>query len=203
MGFAPEFPIEHARFAVQTGYAESKWDGERFVQIASERHYFNANVIRVGLLIGSLSGSWDTSQWVPALFNLANMLDACPTVTMCRSPDCLVHLVHPLLAAMLDVRLVPYPEWFARLKATAEFTSYAGGAYAALKLLDFFQLGLKPATRAGVERMGLLPKVAFLKGIHASRTLMNESSSLGAADADKWVQRWREFEFIPRMNSMA
>ncbi|KAJ7730966.1 putative polyketide synthase [Mycena maculata] len=64
---APESPIEDAKIAVRTGYGESKWVGERLVQIASQRGYLNANVIRVGQLTGSVNGSWSTTHWFPAL----------------------------------------------------------------------------------------------------------------------------------------
>jgi hypothetical protein len=98
------------------------------------------------------------------------------------------------LAALLGVPLVPYKEWFARLKATAEFASEA--SLSALKLLDFFQHGLKPA--ANKESMGLLPKVASQKGVRTSQTLVNgHVQSLGTAEAELWIWYWREIGFIP------
>ncbi|KAJ6466074.1 putative polyketide synthase, partial [Mycena vitilis] len=46
--------------------------------IPAERHYLNANVIRVGQLTGSVNGSWDTSQWVPALVQTGVSLGCLP-----------------------------------------------------------------------------------------------------------------------------
>ncbi|KAJ7347562.1 hypothetical protein DFH08DRAFT_699265, partial [Mycena albidolilacea] len=210
--------------ALQSGYGESKWVAERVVQMASKQHYLNANTIRVGLLTGSASGSWDTSHWVPALVQsgvhvgclpdgndviswLPTSLAAAVIVDMQSTMNETPYLVHPRpatwravmepSASMLDIPLVPYVKWFARLKATAEFTPRAaGGAGAmALKLIDLFQLGVKPA--ANRESMGLLPRVASYKGIQASPTLLNEKlPSLDSADVEKWIQYWREDGFL-------
>jgi hypothetical protein len=120
-----------------------------------------------------------------------------------------LHLVHPRsttwnaviepLASNLGVPLVPYAEWFARLKNAAETAprQHRTQNMAALKLLDFFRLGLKPA--ANTESMGLLPKVVADKGIHVSETLMREDlSPLGSADVKKWLSYWRGVGFLPQ-----
>jgi thioester reductase-like protein len=236
--FAPEAPIQDARTAVQTGYSESKWVAERFVQLSSEKRYLNANVIRVGLLTGSSSGFWDTAHWVPALVQSGAYIGCIPDgEAVSTSPpfsgltvifskvvswipindaaaaivdmrECMnetLHMVHPRpttwravmdpLAALLGVPLVPYKEWFARLKATAEFASDAPEAIpAALKLLDFFQHGLKPVSNR--ESMGLLPKVVSQKGARAWRRPYVQP--LGAAEAKLWIRYWHQVGFIPR-----
>jgi hypothetical protein len=123
-----------------------------------------------------------------------------------------LHLIHPRpttwntimepLASLLEVPLVPYAEWFARLKSTAEFAhqepgvKMEGGGATALKLLDYFQFGLKPAPNA--ESMGLLPRAASQKGFHASKTLMDEGASpIDSTDVEKWVKYWRGVGFLP------
>ncbi|KAF8205835.1 acyl transferase domain-containing protein [Mycena galopus ATCC 62051] len=224
--FAPEAPIEDARIAVHSGYGESKWVAERLIQMASERHYLNTNVIRVGLLTGAPSGSWDISQWVPVLVQSGAHIGCLPDgddeiswiptsdaaaaiVDMRSTMNETLHVVHPRpttwravmkpLAACLAVPLVPYPEWFMRLKAAAEFGTPSGTDLMALKLIDLFQLGL---TRVGNrESMGMLPKVLGYKGLQASQTLANANlPQLGAADAEKWVQYWRDVAFLRTMS---
>jgi hypothetical protein len=122
-----------------------------------------------------------------------------------------LHLIHPCpttwravmdpLAELLGVPLVPYKEWFARLKATAEFAADAPEAIpAALKLLDFFQHGLKPAVNR--ECMGFVPKVASHKGARASRRLQNgHVQPLGAREAKVWIGYWRQVGFIPAVTA--
>ncbi|KAJ7877965.1 acyl transferase domain-containing protein [Mycena olivaceomarginata] len=174
----PERPITDAKVAVQTGYLESKWVAERLVQIAAERGDLNVNVIRVGLLTGGINGSWDTSHWFPALVQSGVLIgclpDGCDRISWIPINDaaaaivdmhtCInetLHLVHPRsttwnaviepLASNLGVPLVPYAEWFARLKNAAETAprQHRTQNMAALKLLDFFRLGLKPAANTG------------------------------------------------------
>ncbi|KAJ7638204.1 putative polyketide synthase [Roridomyces roridus] len=186
--------------------------------IAAEKQYLNANVIRVGQLTGSASGSWDTSQWVSALaqsgahvgclpegndtVSWIPIVTAAAAVVDMRHPtamDDTYHLVHPKpttwnaimepMASMLDVPLVPYREWYARLKA-------ADGDITALRLLDYFHLGLK--THMNRESMGLLPKVVSSKGSRASETLINTTRSLGADDVRSWVEYWRGIGYLPR-----
>ncbi|KAJ7174132.1 acyl transferase domain-containing protein [Mycena crocata] len=222
---APEAPIADAAVAIRTGYVESKWVGERLVQMTSETRYLNANVIRVGLLTGSDTGAWDVSQWVPAIVEsgihigclpdgngiiswIPTSIAAAAIVDMQGSMNETLHLVHPKpttwkaimdpVASMLNVPLVPYAEWFARLKSTADFAHRQGespGA-TALKLLDYFQFGLKPALNA--ESMGLLPTVVSHKGIHASKTLMDDRVlPFDSTDIEKCVRYWRGVGFLP------
>ncbi|KAF8146659.1 male sterility protein-domain-containing protein [Mycena galopus ATCC 62051] len=225
---APETPFEDPRTAVQNGYTESKWVCERLVQIASQRRYLNANVIRVGQLTGSAAGTWETTQWFPALAQSGPHIGCLPDGNIRRSTEeeqeiswipindaaaAIVdmrstmnetfHLVHPRpttwravmepLASMLNVPLVPYAEWFARLKSTAGFTLHGpemrgtSGSLAALKLLDFFQEARS------------LPRADSHRAIQASKTLRSEHLvPLGSADVEKWVKYWRDVDFLPQ-----
>ncbi|KAJ7278022.1 putative polyketide synthase [Mycena rebaudengoi] len=223
--FAPESPIEDAKIAVQVGYTESKWVAERLVQIAVKRRQLNANVIRVGQLTGGDSGSWDTTQWIPALVQSGVYVGCLPDgddavswipigvaaaaiLDMQNSMNDTFHIIHPRpttwrrvmepLASALDVPLVPYAEWFARLKSTADFALQVSGvdakSPAALKLLDFFQMGLKP--RVNWESVGLLPKVASQKGMRASETLRNVPP-LSLEDIESW-NCWNDIHFNNR-----
>ncbi|KAJ6569386.1 hypothetical protein B0H19DRAFT_939587, partial [Mycena capillaripes] len=216
-------PILDSKIATISGYAESKWVGERLVQLASERQYLNTNVIRVGLLTGSTNGSWDTSHWVPALVQSGVHIGCLPDgddvrtfyssdaaaaiVDMQSSMNETLHLVHPRpttwkavmepLASLIGVPLVPYAEWFARLKSTAEFTTRTSKGASALKLLSYFQLGLKPAPNR--ESMGLLPKAVSDKGLRASKALMDkELLPLNSTDVEKWVRYWGGVGLLPQ-----
>ncbi|KAJ7192838.1 acyl transferase domain-containing protein, partial [Mycena pura] len=220
---APESIITDARVAVASGYTESKWVGERLVQLASQKRYVNANVVRVGQLSGSAAGAWETWQWVPALAQSGQFLGCLPdgddtvswipidtaaaaVVDMLGTMNETLHLVHPQpttwravmqpLATALGVPLVPYAEWFARLKATADFAGHGARSLEALKMLDFFQQGLRPIPVR--ESMGLAPKVAMYKGTRASQTLQGDDAQvpLGAEDVEKWVHYWREIGFL-------
>ncbi|KAF7358095.1 putative polyketide synthase [Mycena venus] len=221
----PEEPISDAKIAAQTGYLESKWVAERLVHVAVERRYLNANIIRVGLLTGGTNGSWDTSHWFPALAQTGVHIGCLPDgndqiswiptnyaaaaiVDMRTCMNKTLHLVHPRptiwkavlepLASSIGVPLVPYAEWFARLKHAAENSPHRTRLHdslAALRLLDFFRLGLKPA--GNTESMGLLPRVMAEKGIHASKTLMDENlPPLGSTDVAKWMSYWRGVRFL-------
>ncbi|KAJ7661571.1 acyl transferase domain-containing protein [Mycena polygramma] len=225
---APELPVFDPKIAAISGYVESKWVGERLVQIASERRYLNTNVIRVGQLTGSGNGSWDISHWVPALVQSGVHIGCLPDgtdtiswipissaaaaiVDMQTTMNETLHIVHPRpttwktvmqpLASLIGVPLVPYVEWFARLRSTAEFT-IPGKAKAAiaLRLLDYFQLGLQP-TAPNRESMGLLPKVVSDKGVVASDALKDEQLlPLSSTDVEKWVRYWRGVGLLPHGN---
>ena len=65
--YAPEEPILDASVPGVSGYLQSKWVAERYVQSASERRLLDTNVIRVGLLSGAHDGGWDSGQWFPGL----------------------------------------------------------------------------------------------------------------------------------------
>ncbi|KAL6304755.1 hypothetical protein BKA93DRAFT_261672 [Sparassis latifolia] len=149
---APEAPILDAEVAAQTGYLESKWVGERLVQIAAEKMSLRTNVIRIGLLTGSDNGAWDTAHWLPALVQsgphvgclpdgndfiswLSMDLAAAAIVDMRDTMGETLHLVHPRpvtwdtimkpIASVLAVPLVPYREWFARLQSSVLDTASA------------------------------------------------------------------------------
>ncbi|KDR73164.1 hypothetical protein GALMADRAFT_158296 [Galerina marginata CBS 339.88] len=225
---APESPVLDPQVSVQTGYIESKWVAERLFQLASENHGLRTNVIRVGLLSGGPNGCWDPSQWFPAIAQSATYLGCLPEgdnliswlpvdlaaaaiVDMRGTENETLHLVHPkpvqwndimqVLATTLNVPLVPYVEWIARLESSAHDADETGpGAEnrrAALKLTHFYRIGLN-ASSHNTESMGLLPKVATDKGVKASPTLQDETvQPLNEHDVEKWVAYWREIGFLP------
>ncbi|KAJ7628955.1 acyl transferase domain-containing protein [Roridomyces roridus] len=207
---ALELPRQDPKDIMPVGYLQSKWVGERLVQIASERRWLNANVIRVGQLTGSASGTWETTQWFPALVQSGAYLGCLPDgneeiswlsvndaaaaivdMSNLASMNSTFHLVHPRpttwralmdhMVSLLGGTLVPYEEWLGRLK-------HASGGLAALRLLDFFQSGL-PHVRVDSKR-----------AVQASETLGSEHlMQLGRADVESWVKYWKESGFLPRM----
>ncbi|KZT12695.1 uncharacterized protein LAESUDRAFT_668561 [Laetiporus sulphureus 93-53] len=228
--FAPEEPIVEARASIQTGYIESKWVTERLVQIAGERFNLRTNIIRVGLLSGSINGAWDTSHWVPALVQSAAYLGCLPeghssvswipvNLAAAAIADLrdiskeTLHVIHPRpatwmqlmehLSTALDVPLVPYEEWFARLESisadsdSSETDGWGGDAKSALRLLDFFRQAIIKASDGDMESMGLLPLVAADKGMRVSPSLMDRSvKQLGYDDVQNWVGYWRRTGFL-------
>ncbi|PPQ73012.1 hypothetical protein CVT24_001401 [Panaeolus cyanescens] len=130
--YAPEEPVLDPKVSIQTGYIESKWVAERLFQLAAEKGGLKTNVIRVGLLTGSSNGSWDASQWFPAIAQSATYLGCLPEgndliswipvdvassaivdmrqATSPTGPETL-HLVHPSPARWKDI-MEPLAEIF-------------------------------------------------------------------------------------------
>ncbi|EED82934.1 predicted protein [Postia placenta Mad-698-R] len=206
--------------AVQSGYTESKWIAERLVQTAAQSLSLNASVIRVGLLSGSVNGSWDTNHWFPALVQSAEYLGCLPEgheivswipvdlaaatiVDMCDIAADTLHLVHPQpvgwnaimepLASKLNVPLVPYVEWLARLESLAEdgdvHATHAGKTdKAALRLLYVYRKAFATPERLE-ESMGLMPRVAMDKA-------EGSTQQLGPEDVERWLSYWRVTGFM-------
>ncbi|EGN93606.1 hypothetical protein SERLA73DRAFT_97544 [Serpula lacrymans var. lacrymans S7.3] len=229
----PEIPMIDPCIDLQTNYIKSKWVAERLFQIAGEKSLLRTNVIRVGLLSGGLNGFWDTSHWLPALVQSSSYVGCLPEgdemiswipinlaaaaiVDMRSVANETLHVIHPQpvkwatvlepLASLLDVPLVPFAEWHARLEhlhgadsqSNPSKSSSNDNMSSALKLTDFYRMGLNGGPQSSTESMGLLPKVASKKGFHASAALMdNRLVPLGPNDAQMWVKYWREVGFLP------
>ncbi|KAF4610126.1 hypothetical protein D9613_010407 [Agrocybe pediades] len=226
-GFSPEEPVMEPSVSIQTGYIESKWVAERLVEMAAEVYGISTNVLRVGLLTGGSSGYWDPSQWFPAIAQSASYLGCLPrgddTISwipvhlaasaitdMRRTDDRVLHIVHPKpvqwstimksLSETLNVPLVPYMEWFARLESSAndedESASASENSRAALRMTHFYRLGLNASK--STESMGLLAKVRSEKGVRASPSLRSDSVlPLSAQDVNDWVANWKKIGFLP------
>lgn len=147
-------------------------------------------------------------SWLPV--NLA----ASAIIEMRDTVQETLHVIHPRpvswstvmkpIASILGVPLVPYAEWFARLQHSGRdinspvaLDEHPHGSISALKLVDFYRLGLKtPSQRPNTESMGLLPKVAFKKGVLASASL-RDAHQLGVGEVEKWIRYWRTIGFLP------
>lgn len=49
------------------GYSESKWVGERLLQLASDSNMIHGTVVRIGQLTGGVNGAWNTAEWFPSV----------------------------------------------------------------------------------------------------------------------------------------
>ena len=73
---ALEAPIVDPVGAVPaTGYAESKWLGERIINASG---LTNATVVRIGQLSSGENGYWNEKEWFPALVKSAHLVGCLP-----------------------------------------------------------------------------------------------------------------------------
>jgi thioester reductase-like protein len=71
----PESPDIDPHFAVGSGYSESKWVGERILELAGG----STTVVRIGQLCGGKrSGAWNEKEWVPTMVRLGQKLTCLP-----------------------------------------------------------------------------------------------------------------------------
>ncbi|KAF9543794.1 hypothetical protein CPC08DRAFT_649786, partial [Agrocybe pediades] len=178
------------------------------------------------LLTGASTRYWDLCQWFPAIARSASYLGCLPcgddTISwfpvhlaasaiadMRRTDHRVLHIVHPKPRAMstimkslsetLNVPLVPYMEWFARLESSAnedESAAASENSRAALRMTHFYRLGLNASKTT--ESMGLLAKVLSEKGLRASPSLRSDSVlPLSAQDVKDWVANWKKIGFLP------
>ena len=120
-----------------------------------------------------------------------------------------MHLVHPhsqscddvfkVFADSLNLPLVPYSEWLARLEReiTDEGAVDVAKARAipALRLLDFFR-AIGGEAGAGIETVTGFEYLATEHAQRASVTL-REMQELRNADVEKWVAYWRRSGVVP------
>jgi thioester reductase-like protein len=94
-----EAPVESAipaRSAVGVGYGESKYVAERILQAVSEVTPLRPVCVRVGQMTGTVSGAWNSTDWVPAIARSGQVLGMLPDRADVSSSDlrfCI--LLHP------------------------------------------------------------------------------------------------------------
>ncbi|KAF9543799.1 hypothetical protein CPC08DRAFT_730396, partial [Agrocybe pediades] len=155
-----------------------------------------------GSLCFALDGYWDPSQWFPAITQSASYMGCLP-----RGDDTTVHpkpvqcpTIMKSLSETLNVPLVPYMEWFARLESSAndedESAAASENSRDALRMTHFYRLGLNASKTT--ESMGLLAKVRSEKGLRASPSLKSDSVlPLSAQKVNDWVAIWKKIGFLP------
>lgn len=76
---AVEEPIRDPRIVVGGGYGESKWIAERLLEIAAEKSGLRPVIVRIGQLSGGRNGSWNISEWIPAVVRSGEVVGALPS----------------------------------------------------------------------------------------------------------------------------
>lgn len=104
-------------------------------------------------------------------------------------------LISDFLSKTLQLPVVPYAEWLARLqKSAGEGHSPSGvDANPALGLLDYFH-SLEIGSNAGKEALGL-PKLSVVEGQKASSALRN-AADLTTRDVEQWLANWEKAGFL-------
>ncbi|KAF8295666.1 acetyl-CoA synthetase-like protein [Clavulina sp. PMI_390] len=100
-GPVPEGLIEDPAFSVGSGYGESKYVGEKILDIAAKKTGLEYTVIRLGQLSGGNNGFWSSNEWVPNLLQSSAQLGYLPDAQ--RSILWVPH--HSAADAILDVSL--------------------------------------------------------------------------------------------------
>ncbi|GJJ14254.1 putative PKS-like protein biosynthetic cluster [Clathrus columnatus] len=218
-GAAAEVPIKEGKLVIGTGYTESKWVGERILQIASEKTPLRPIIVRVGQICGGENGSWNTKEWFPSLVKSAAHMGCLPktkgTISwlpldtaakalteLCHSDKLVVHLSHPkpiewsvaaeFISKTLSLDLVPYNDWLARLEASASFEE-SDKANPALRLLQYFA-NLEIEANPTKEALGL-PILDIQRAVECSPTLKN-AQPLTVMDVAAWIRNWEKEGFL-------
>ncbi|KAF8578531.1 acetyl-CoA synthetase-like protein [Ramaria rubella] len=213
-----EASIVDPRIVLGSGYAESKWVGERILEEAANNTPLQPVIVRIGQMTSNSSGAWNAGDWLPAIVRSGQVVGALPSrddsiawislesaaraiFDFRSSRSQYLHLTHPhpvpwttvfnVFASMLHVPLVPWDEWVKRLET--DTTGPEGNP--ALHLLNLF-LRASPKATEGREALGppLLDLTEALKG---SPTLANPSlPRISKADAEGWVKYWKSVGFL-------
>ncbi|KAG8930870.1 hypothetical protein FRC02_003563 [Tulasnella sp. 418] len=223
---APEAPIEDPALPAGAGYGESKWTAERILQIAGQKTGLRPIVVRVGQLSGGANGTWNAQEWMPSIVKSAQYVKCLPggagevswlplhtaataIIEMRDSSSEVLHLAHPRsvswteiftpIAQALNVPLVPYSEWVARLDEslrTAKSEMEAVRENPALRLIDFFRSNNADTVPPGREAGGL-PKLATDIAVQVAPSLQEQNlPQLGEKDALSWVNYWKSTGFL-------
>ncbi|KAJ7045248.1 putative aminoadipate reductase [Mycena alexandri] len=213
--FPEELQLD-ADVAVGNGYGESKYVSERILALSG----LDATSFRIGQVSGSESnGAWSTTDWVPTIVKSSIALGNFPSdpsgvvawlpseavsqaivdaALSIEKPPFAINLVHPrpirwdevisTMARTVQLPLVPFADWVQQIQdrsvgAAAEEIENIPG----IKLLDFFR-----ATVAGAGNIEFSTEKA--QTMSESMRLLKPTSD---ADVQRWMQYWREKEFLP------
>ncbi|KAJ7718234.1 putative aminoadipate reductase [Mycena metata] len=212
--FPEELQLD-ADVAVGNGYGESKYASERILALSG----LDATSFRIGQVSGSTSnGAWSTTDWVPAIVKSSIALGNFPsdpsgvvawlppeavsqtivdTALSVEKPPFAINLVHPRpipwddvissMAKTVQLPLVSFPDWVQQLQnrsvgATAEDIENIPG----IKLLDFFKAAV---AGAGNIQFSTEKAQAISESMRLLKPLRDE-------DVKRWMQYWREKEFL-------
>ncbi|KIY43242.1 NAD(P)-binding protein [Fistulina hepatica ATCC 64428] len=215
-GTVLEQPITDPEIALGQGYSESKWAAESISYAIQER-------TRLRPVSGSVNGAWNQSDWIPAIVKTSLTLGCFPVLKgVCSwlgvqemagalvdardSQYATLHLLHhrPMPWAVLaqvcadefGVALVPYAEWFAKLKTAMEeeLDATRRKALPAGMLLEFLGANLQKQDVEGEETFGM-GNISVDKMMEVSQTL-REAKSLGPQDVRQWLSFWKSTGFL-------
>lgn len=125
----------------------------------------------------------------------------------------ILHLQHPrpstwkdvfgYFADILQLPLVPYPEWFTRLAdslAPDANSKLQAGQEHGLRLIDIFRLAFD-LNEARPDVMGkLVPRLDMTHALRESATLREgRIDEIRPEDVYNWVNYWRRTSFIPSL----
>ncbi|KAJ7509627.1 putative aminoadipate reductase [Mycena galericulata] len=215
LGPFPEELQLDAAVAIGSGYGESKYVSERILA-ASGLH---ATSFRIGQITGSANnGAWSTTDWVPAIVKSSIALGNFPSdpsgVVAWISPEAVsgtivdaalgaenaplaINLVHPrpipwnfVMSSMANVAqlpLIPFADWLQQIQKLSRNASVEEiKNIPAIKLLDFFtavSAGQGNTEFSTVRAQELSDFMKFLE-------------PLSAEDARRWMQYWKQKDFI-------
>ncbi|KAK0469076.1 acetyl-CoA synthetase-like protein [Desarmillaria tabescens] len=217
-----EQPIGDPRDVVGQGYSESKWVGEQMLYRAAKETSLRPLVVRVGQVAGGVDGSWNTSDWIPAIVKSSRALGCLPEfkgmstwipldtaasaiadLKSASAPTLTAHLVHPrpiatreifqTMAQYLSLPLQPYREWLSALEVATENPKSSSNDIPALKLLQFFRSGIR-SEEEGKEPIGI-PAIECTEAERASTHLRN-AKSIQTEDVLSWLQYWTRVGFL-------
>lgn len=180
-------------------------------------------VVRVGQIAGGLNGSWNTSDWIPAIVKSSRALGCLPKfketstwipldtaagamadLRTASTPTLTVHLVHPkptatreifeTMAQYLGIPLQPYKKWLSALEVAAENPKSSSDDIPALKLLQFFRNGIR-SEEEGKEPIGI-PTLDCTEAQRAS-THLRDAKPIQTEDVLSWLQYWSRIGFLP------
>ncbi|KIY43199.1 acetyl-CoA synthetase-like protein [Fistulina hepatica ATCC 64428] len=220
---ALELPVVDPKIPLGQGYGEGKWAAETILNAARERTRLRPIIVRIGQISGGANGGWNQSDWVPAIVKSSVTLGCFPMLKgVCswlgvedvagalidarNSEHSTLHLIHhrpmawdvlaQVCARELSLRLVPYPEWFAKLKTSVEHEVDAARrkALPAGMLLEFLEANLHRRDAEGVETFGFT-HVSVDRMLEVSRTL-REVKPIEADDVKLWLSFWRSIGFL-------
>ncbi|KIY47791.1 acetyl-CoA synthetase-like protein [Fistulina hepatica ATCC 64428] len=220
---ALELPIVDPKVPLGQGYAESKWASESILYAAQERTHLRPIIVRIGQISGGVNGAWNQSDWVPAIVKSSVTLGCFPMLKgICswlgvedmagalvdarNSEHSTLHLLHhrpmpwdvlaQVCAKELSLTLVPYSQWFAKLKASVEHEVDAARrkALPAGMLLEFLEANLHSTDAEGVETFGFT-RISVDKMLEVSHTL-REAKPIGAEDVRLWLSFWKSTGFL-------
>ncbi|KAK7885322.1 hypothetical protein LTR67_010500 [Exophiala xenobiotica] len=205
----------HYNVALPMGYGESKHVAERLLAVAADVAGITVDVLRLGQVAGPISpnaGSWNRSEWFPALIETSKSIGCIPD----RLPEVnwvpvdvlagiIVDLLHhehrgsktfnllnphtrpwekltPTVQRNIGGNVVPFKAWIQKLQSVDSSDPSEVRSKPALKILDWF-VGLEQSLSSGKNQ----PSFRTVNGPDASK-IMAELQPVSEAWMEHWLQ---------------